>query len=417
MRAWEWIWGRVTSLWRRCAAPPHEDEGAYRVVPRTLWVLFSIVWFFFLIYPLSALLQARRPAQLALGLIGMVALIALFLWLMLWRPFWRLLARASAQRAGTSSGPLAALSALTLLIILLTLTNSVDWIWFMFYAAMTAGVALPTPLAARTTIALMALTLALGWITLGWPDTGRFVLLVAFGGFGMLGVGLLISTVSELRAAREEIARLAVADERLRIARDLHDALGQSLSLIALKSEVAELLIPTAPEQAQTAAHEVAAVARSSLQEVRAVVADYRRPDLARELHAADEILSAAGIACQRDDAPAALPADADATLGWVVREGITNVVRHSRATRCEIRFIRNIGMVGVVVRDNGQGISSATPGANETHGAAHGSGLAGLAERVAAVGGHSEVGRCEDSGFQLVVTVPIGTLTQGAPQ
>ena len=142
----------------------------------------------------------------------------------------------------------------------------------------------------------------------------------------------------KLNEARAELARTAVAEERLRISRDLHDLLGHSLSLIALKSEVAGRMIETDPQRAAKEVAELEAVARRSLAEVRQAVTGYRQPSLAAELAAARRMLAAAGID-GRVDAPGSydLPPEVDALLAWTVREGSTNIVRHSGARHATI--------------------------------------------------------------------------------
>ena len=142
-----------------------------------------------------------------------------------------------------------------------------------------------------------------------------------------------IELVENLRETRAELARMAVANERLRIARDLHDLLGHSLSLITIKAELAGRVIDADPDRAAREIADLEAVARRSLGEVRAAVTSYRQPSLAGELAAARQMLTAAGMDCQVH-APASidLAPEAEGLLAWTVREGATNVVRHSGA-------------------------------------------------------------------------------------
>jgi two-component system sensor histidine kinase DesK len=210
----------------------------------------------------------------------------------------------------------------------------------------------------------------------------------------------------ELRAARDEIARLAVAEERLRFARDLHDLLGHTLSLIALKSELAGRLVRPAPERAVAEIGDVEAAARTALHEVREAVAGYRQPALVSELAAARELLEAAGIAVSLTGTPpVALPSGVEATLAWTVREGVTNVIRHSRAHQCAIRLTRQEDGVGVEVSDDGEAGGSL---AMQPTASGAGSGLRGLAERVSALGGTFEAGPRAGGGFRLAVSLPI---------
>jgi two-component system sensor histidine kinase DesK len=224
------------------------------------------------------------------------------------------------------------------------------------------------------------------------------VILIAAGGFGMIGVGHLIRTIHALRAARAEIARLAVAEERLRFARDLHDLLGHSLSTIAIKTALAHRLLPDAPERAMHELDDVQTVTQDALREVRDAVTGYRQATLATELANAREILAAAGIACQCDDGAGMLPPAIESVLAWTVREGVTNIVRHSRARHATIRFQHAHDAVSAEISDDGAGESAGDGG----------SGLRGLAERATAVGGQVEAQPRPTGGFRLAATLPL---------
>jgi two-component system sensor histidine kinase DesK len=217
----------------------------------------------------------------------------------------------------------------------------------------------------------------------------------------------------ELRAARSELADLAVAEERTRIARDLHDTLGHSLSLIALKSELARRVLPDDPDRAAAEIGDVERVAREALAAVRDTVSGYRQPTLAMELAGARAALAAAGIAGDVEPAPDDLPRDVDAVLGWAVREGVTNVLRHSDAATARIRVIVDGGVRAIEVTDdgaNGGPDESAVGGPSRT-----GTGLAGLRERATALGGSLEAGPIPGRGFRLRVTVPVPAVVEAA--
>jgi two-component system sensor histidine kinase DesK len=236
--------------------------------------------------------------------------------------------------------------------------------------------------------------------------TAAFSLFIVTFGVGMLTGGFRRLRVvnRQLGAARDEIGRLAVADERLRFARDLHDLLGHSLSVIALKSELANRLIDEHPEQAATHMRDIEAVTRRALSEVREAVAGYARPLLAAELAGARETLAAAGIEVDAGPPPAVeLPPDAEAVLAWAVREGTTNVLRHAGdARRVRIRVDVDGSDAALELVDDGNIINNAD---------ASGTGLAGLAERVARVRGRMDaapVPAPDGGGFRLAVTVPL---------
>lgn len=220
-------------------------------------------------------------------------------------------------------------------------------------------------------------------------------------GLAAIAGRLLIEANQQLSLAREQIARLAVGEERLRFARDLHDLLGHSLSVIALKSELAGRLIKASPGLAAHEVEDIEQVARDSLREVRDAVAGYRQPTLKAELAGAREALTAAGIELRAEDEHASLPPAIEAVLAWAVREGTTNVMRHSQAKRCAIRIVKKDGSATVEIVDDGQG-GKLEPG----------TGLRGLRERVLERGGALTAEPLPHEGFRLSVTVPLAEVT-----
>jgi two-component system sensor histidine kinase DesK len=210
-----------------------------------------------------------------------------------------------------------------------------------------------------------------------------------------------------LVAARHELARLAVADERSRIARDLHDTLGHTLSVIALKSELAGRLVDVDPARAKAEMADVERVARESLSAVRETIGGFRQPTLAVELAGARSTLAAAGIDGLVEPAPEGIPASIDAVLGWAVREGVTNIVRHGGAGSAEIRVELTDTSAGVDIR-NDRRADDGSGGREGAHPRGSGTGLSGLRERVAAFGGGVEAGPTDGGGFRLRVWVPI---------
>lgn len=259
----------------------------------------------------------------------------------------------------------------------------------------------------------------------GIGTTFAAVVIAPMAAFFAYGAGRRVEVVSALRRTRADLARTAVAEERLRIARDLHDLLGHSLSLITLKAELAGRVIGTDPGRAAAEIAELESVARQSLSDVRAAVAGYRQPDLADELESARQLLSSAGIVSKiTGPETGCLSQDVDAALAWAVREGTTNVVRHSRATQVAISV--STGPAGAVaeISDNGPPADDdqltvrarlAETGVRrdgqDSQGRTKlgGSGLAGLAERVHGLGGELVAGAVVPRGFRLRVTVPLG--------
>ncbi|WP_327324618.1 histidine kinase [Streptomyces sp. NBC_01210] len=209
-----------------------------------------------------------------------------------------------------------------------------------------------------------------------------------------------LAVMWELREARDVKARLAVAEERLRFGRDLHDVLGRNLAVIALKSELAVQLARRARPEAVDQMTEVQRIAQESHREVRDVVRGYREADLRVEVEGARSVLAAAGIACTVEWGEAELPGAVQSALGWVVREATTNVLRHGDARRCTIS-VRTADDTVVLVVEN-DGVTEAGSGD------APGSGLAGLRERLSAVGGTLEAGPCRGGLFRLTARVPL---------
>lgn len=392
-------------------ATEHATVDASREVVQTaLWRAFVLIWLLFLYYPLLALWLARpAPFPLVLTLAGVALFAALYLYLALPLPFSVAAPARLTLRAHFT--PLVLATLLVADIILLTLLASADWLWFFIFASIALGVRLPPRPAAIAIAIISALTVAVGVGPFGWVYAVRVALPVAVVGFGMIGVGWLVATIRALRAAREEIARLAVAEERLRFARDLHDLLGHSLSAITLKNEVARSLIPTQPNRAVQELGDAIGLAREALREVRQAVSGYRQPTLAMEIRGARALLDAAGIACTVDDnntGDTPLPAALEAVLAWTVREGVTNVVRHSNAQHCAIAVIRQADSVAVEITDDGHSSDAASSNPRLDVPGRAGAGLPGLAERAAQVHGQMEAGPREPSGFRLRVTVPL---------
>lgn len=365
---------------------------------RLLGPLFGLV---FLIYPVRAVLISDPTplrAVLALGGAGLFA--GVFLWLM-WtqKPLW-----FAAKEPSEIGKRRATVVFLAVLALSLNLVLGSEWRVLFFHANIAAGIMLLTMDAYVAIAGLAAITLALGAVS------GMAWLALPTAAIGLWATAFVrqVAVVAELRSAREELARLAVNEERLRFARDLHDLLGHSLSLIALKSELAGRLLSTAPEKAGVEVHDIEEIARQALREVREAVAGYRSPTLDEELVGATEMLWAAGIDCRIENDVGLLPNAVDAVLAWAVREGTTNVIRHSNAKGCEIMLAQSDGVVYAEITDDGRGRKASAEDS--------GSGLPGLAERVAGCGGEFEAGPLPGGGFRLRVRLNLdGTAEDSA--
>lgn len=244
-------------------------------------------------------------------------------------------------------------------------------------------------------IALGAAALVAGVLSDGWTESVLFLPAIIISISAMMAAfGRNIAAMNALRATRDQMAQMAVERERSRVARDLHDILGHSLTVITVKSELAGRLIDVDPARARTEIGEVEALARGALADVRTTVAGYRGVTVAGELAAARAALDAAGIAAELPTATENVPAERRELAGWIVREGVTNVIRHAQASRCRVR----LGARSVIVEDDGVGPASGAGTA--------GSGLIGLRERVEAAGGRLTLGRSELGGFLLKVAL-----------
>jgi two-component system, NarL family, sensor histidine kinase DesK len=194
-----------------------------------------------------------------------------------------------------------------------------------------------------------------------------------------------------LALARSELARLAAENERIRIARDVHDLLGHSLTTITVKAGLARRLGSVDQPRANQEIAEVESLARQALHDMRAAVTNYRDVTLSGELAAGRELLRAAGIVPDLPHATDVVDPDYAELFGWVVREGLTNIVRHARASTCSVRLSES----SVEIVDDGVGgVASA------------GNGLVGLRERVAAAGGVLDVGPAQPKGWRLRVAL-----------
>ena len=291
------------------------------------------------------------------------------------------------------------IAALSVFPILLAVLGGPDSLVFATYVVSAALMCLPRN--AGLLIGLgFSLALAIGTRisdgAISW--TSVWVLFVLT--LSMFAFNALISTIRQLKKAQVEMAKMAVAEERSRLARDLHDVLGHSLTTITVKAGLARRVLESSTDRERAIAEvrDVEELARQAMAEVRATVSGYRTPSLAAELVGGRAALQAAGIAADLPQAVDNVAPGLHETFAYVVREGVTNVVRHSGATRCEVRLGEN----WVEVRDNGRACGDAVSRSRENGG---GHGLSGLAERLAAVDGTIDAGPLPEGGFLLKVT------------
>lgn len=227
----------------------------------------------------------------------------------------------------------------------------------------------------------------------------------------------------ELAASRDEARRLAVVAERERIARDLHDLLGHTLTAVAVKADLAGRLLDADPAdlaRAKAEIEDIRRTARSALADVRAAVTGMRSARLATELATARRALDSAGIALQVHGVPPALPSAVETALAFVLLEGVTNVVRHAQARQCRVDFVLADGAVTLAIRDSRLAAEAlpATAGAPPSPAAARpaeGHGIAGMRQRLAEVGGTLALQFGPEGGLLLArVPLPAEALAAG---
>ena len=374
-----------------------------------LWRLYQHFWLpVCLLFPVVSLIrEPGSPLHLLLALAALAFFAASYTWLM-----WPHPASSAAYARSQSRPPLVLFAVLIALVIVLSLEYGLAFLWLFVGVSAIAGVLLPIRRAIVVITVLILLPIVIsvgkagGITSVDWLQLIPLVLLVRALGLDMIGMTRLSSALRNLHATREELARLKVEEERMRMARDLHDLLGHTLSLITLKSKLAGRLVEQEPARAAGEIREVERVARQALREVREAVAGYRQPRLANEVDSARQLLEIAGIECFLEYTELELPSASDAVLAWTVREGVTNVIRHSHAQHCVIRLNRDHDMVHAEVINDGH-LRERVLSAQERVGL----GLSGLTERVTSLGGGIEAGPVRTpgkTGFRLWVELPV---------
>lgn len=350
--------------------------------------IFMSAWILFVVPSVVQVVQSGRTA------VQVGATVAIVGWALVWVWFW---VRALGHgRRSHVVGFIAITAVVTVLSTVAPPPYDVGGV--LVFAFIVAGVAFPIRTAGWLLAGLAVLQIALGILRQESPTIQLSGLLnsVLVGALGA-GIRLMWLSYNELLAAREEIARLAVSEERLRFARDMHDVVGQGLAMIVLKSELASRQLPAdADDSVRQELQEIVGVARKSLNDVREAVSGYRQTTLPGEISSARAALRTAGIAFAVSDDMGTVPPETDAVLAWCLREAVTNVVKHSGAARCDLRLARDNGQVTMSVNDDGRG-------AMDFRG---GSGMAGMRERVALAGGTFEVQN--NGGVRLLVKVPL---------
>jgi two-component system, NarL family, sensor histidine kinase DesK len=229
------------------------------------------------------------------------------------------------------------------------------------------------------------------------PYWGSMLLLIVLVGFGNHYGALKHCAGEKLRVANEEIEHLAKVAERERIARDLHDLLGHTLSVITLKAELARKLVDRDPQCAKQEMQDVENTSRAALADVREAISGYRGQGLAAELIRARQALETAGVIVDCKTSEVLLSPAQESVLALALREAVTNVVRHAQAQHCVVRLSRNQQACTLEIADNGRGLDGP-----------EGNGLRGMRERLEAIGGSLQ--RLTGSGTRLVIHLPLAS-------
>nr|WP_229870871.1 sensor histidine kinase [Streptomyces longisporoflavus] len=357
-----------------------EDLGPPNGFAMLPWLLMGMGSF-------SNLLQGKTDNPWLAGL-GLLAFNSLYI---------NVVFRAFSKQAREARATKVSLLALAAVTFALAIGYGGSWLMFFPLLGLATGSVLRGRQLAPAGFLLSIAAAVVGGFKDGWDAAG-----IAYGTFLSVMVTAAIlalaETVKELRTTREELARTAVERERLRFSRDLHDLLGHTLSVIVVKAEATRRLARRDLDAALGQVSDIESVGRQALTEIREAVTGYREGSLATELDRARDLLDAAGIeSVVRQSGPPLAPQTA-ALLGWVVRESATNVVRHSGAARCEIEVTGTAERTRLLITDDGRGVGSAAPG----------SGLTGLAERLAAAGGSLESGPAPRGGFRVSAELPV---------
>jgi two-component system sensor histidine kinase DesK len=359
-------------------------------VGRFGWI-FAAVWLFFLYEPLGA--AWRSSVSLAWRVLGVTATLVFAAGFIGFSAWWRRLRLTDQPRAARFVWLALALG--VALLALAAPSAGAAILAGLVYISVTAVMNLPLRQGAAAVLGCVVAVVVLPRVVPGWsPSDGAIgsVLLASFAGYG---VSQVLERNTQLARAREQLVDLAVSQERERMGRDVHDILGHSLTVITVKTELAGRLLESVPadpavDRARAEVADAERLAREALADVRATVSGTRGVSLTGELAAARSALAAAGIRADLPSAVDVVPARHRELFAWALREGVTNVVRHSAATWCGVTLTADC----VEVRDDGRG-----PG-----GCGSGNGLAGLQARAEKAGGRLEIERAPEGGFLLRV-------------
>jgi two-component system, NarL family, sensor histidine kinase DesK len=373
--------GRLAQKPGLTPAHPMSDAQAMTGREGKRWIDGPLPWLAYLpFYAVPWLWRTPNAAELAASIVGLLLFLPVYV--------------VGYRQAGARL--IAAALAVAAIAVALAPIGG-NWTVIAIYGAALAGAVRPARRGVLAIAAIAGLVAATGFLLdqpLMWWVPG--LLLIVMTGFGTISREALYDRNRALLAAQEEVRRLAGTAERERIARDLHDVVGRTLTLVALKADLAVKLSGRDQAAAEVEMRGVAAAAREGLAEVRAALAGVAAGGLGREAAASHDALTAAGVKATVRGDPHAVAADAGAVLAMTLREAITNVIRHADAAHCTVDIDIDGAAARLTVTDDGRGSSF-----REGHG------LTGMRQRLLAAGGSLAVGPGEP-GTRLVATVPV---------
>ncbi|WP_042939209.1 sensor histidine kinase [Rhodococcus sp. AW25M09] len=351
--------------------------------------MFGAIWLIYLIYPLNEILALGSMAARVTGIAAIIGFAVVFT-----TTFWRF---RNGHRRGhplPTSQAWIALAEMAVLTAAMCALIGTTGFGATVYIAVLAMMTLPVRHAWALVAAMAVVVEFTPRAVSSWVPDNFFAFQLLISAAAAWGITQVFQRNHELAVARQQLADLAIVAERERMSRDVHDILGHSLTVITVKSELAGRLIDLDPARAAVEIAELETLARQALADVRSTVGGMRQIDVGTELASARTALTAAGIAAD-------LPADADLVplrhrelFGWVLREAVTNVVRHSSARRCRVTLTSSsISIVDDGVGPAGDGCDTG------------GNGLRGIGERVTAAGGSLTIARVSTGGFKVEVS------------
>ncbi|MDM7853746.1 sensor histidine kinase [Cellulomonas alba] len=374
--------------------PPTRTRRVMRVVGPSM----GVVWAVFLLQPAQVAAKHPDPVVRWVSLVAIVLLALTFAWVVVRnRPLDDPVPRRTAWLV---------LGVQVVLVAISTLGAHTEGLGGLVFVCVSAVFLLREPRVLLLPIIASVIVLVVPPLV-GWDAENGIIMSLLLATLAVYGFVQLVERNRQLRVARDEVAVLAVERERERIARDMHDILGHSLTVISVKAELASRMFDVDADRARAEIVEVNALARAALADVRAMVTATRAVTLAGELAGARQAFDSAGIAADVPGSIEQVPDDLRQLFAWAIREGTTNVLRHSDATRVRVTMTADT----LTFDDDGQGLRTDP---------ASGNGLRGLTERARAAGAHVAVSRSPLGGYRLQISTapaaPAAPLTPGTP-